>query len=161
MLCRTANWSLFKKEPLPGNARFGCFTASKFENERVSQFVPFRVGTLMQHICKPLAICELWEECADLPQRYITYPNQWIVRGGSVQWSPNLTPLDFFLWGSMEFMVYVTPVTSEEDHITRVHGAIGSLIRQPHLFGHVYEAQHRRCRLCTDIGGILWTLFVV
>ena len=33
MLCRTANWSLLKKEPLSGNARFGCCRASKLTNE--------------------------------------------------------------------------------------------------------------------------------
>ena len=51
--------------------------------------------------------------------------------------SSDLTPLDYFLWGSMKSMVYGTPVTSEEDLIARVHGAIESLTRQPHLLGHV------------------------
>ena len=50
--------------------------------------------------------------------------NQWVGRGGPVSQSPELTPLDFFLWGSMKSMVYGTPVTSEEDLISRVHGAI-------------------------------------
>ena len=55
MLCRTANWSLFKKEPLSGNALFGCCRASKFENERVSQFAPIRFGVLIQQVCNPSA----------------------------------------------------------------------------------------------------------
>ena len=46
-----------------------------------------------------------------------------------VPWSPDLTPLDYFLWGSMKRMVYGTPVTSEEDLIARAHRAIESLIR--------------------------------
>ena len=58
-------------------------------------------------------------------------------------WSPDLTPLDHFLWGSLKSMVYGTPVTSEEDLIARVHGAIESLTRKSHLLGHVCEAQHR------------------
>ena len=45
----------------------------------------------------------------------VTYPNRWIGRGGPVQWSPDLTPLDFFLWADMKSMVYGTPVTSEEE----------------------------------------------
>ena len=58
------------------------------------------------------------------------------------------------LWGSMKSMVYGTPVTSEEDLIARVHGAIESLTRQPDLLGHMREALHRRCRkLCNDVGG--------
>ena len=52
-------------------------------------------------------------------------------------WSPDLTPLDYFLWGSMKSMVYGTPVTSEEDLISQIHGAIESLTRQPHILGHV------------------------
>ena len=51
------------------------------------------------------------------------YPNRWIGRGGPVPWpprSPDLTPLDFFLWGAMEQLVYVTPVESVEDLIARV-----------------------------------------
>ena len=73
-----------------------------------------------------------------------------IGREGPVPWSPDLY---YFLSGSVKSMVYDTPVTSEEDLIARVHGAIESLTRQPHLLGHVYEAQNRRCRLCIDVGG--------
>ena len=52
----------------------------------------------------------------------------------------------------MKSMVYGTPVTSEEDLIARVHGAIESLTRQLHC--HVCEAQHRRfMRLYNDVGG--------
>ena len=81
-------------------------------------------------------------------------PNQWIGRGGPVPWSPDLTPLDYFLWGSMKSIVYGTPVTSEEDLIARVHGLIESLTRQLHLLGHVCKAQLGRCRrLCNNIGG--------
>ena len=47
-----------------------------------------------------------------------------------------------------------TPVTSEEELIARVHGAIESITRQPPLLGHVLEAQNRQCRrICNDVGG--------
>ena len=76
-------------------------------------------------------------------------------RGGSVlPRSPDLTPLDYFLWGSMKSMVYGTPVTSEEDLIAPVHEGIESLTRQPHFCGYVREDEHRRCRrLYNDVGG--------
>ena len=64
-----------------------------------------------------------------------------------------MTTLDYFLWGSMKSLVYATPVTSEEDQIARVHGAIEILSRQPHLLDYVRAAQRRRCRLCIDVGG--------
>ena len=53
----------------------------------------------------------------------------------------------------MESMVYGTHVASEDDLNARVHGAIKSFTRQPHLLGHVHEAQPRQCRLCNDVGG--------
>jgi hypothetical protein len=37
------------------------------------------------------------------------YEGRWIVRGGQVAWpaqSPDLNPLDFFLWGCMKSRVY-------------------------------------------------------
>ena len=53
----------------------------------------------------------------------------------------------------VQFMVYGTLLTSEENLIAQVHGEIESPIRQLHLLGHMCEAQHRRCRLCNDVGG--------
>ena len=86
----------------------------------------------------------------------VTYRNRWIGRGGPVPrpaWSPDLTPVDYFLWGSMKPLVYATPVTSEEDLIARVHGESEILSRQPHLLDHVRAAQRCRCRLCIDVRG--------
>lgn len=37
------------------------------------------------------------------------YPNRWIGRGGPIPWparSPDLTPMDFFVWGRMKTLVY-------------------------------------------------------
>lgn len=42
------------------------------------------------------------------------FPRRWIGRGGSINWaarSPDLTPLDFFLWGHLKHKVYQTPIT--------------------------------------------------
>ena len=43
---------------------------------------------------------------------------RWIGRGGSTAWparSPDLTSLDFFLWGYMQSVVYETDIDSEEE----------------------------------------------
>jgi hypothetical protein len=45
------------------------------------------------------------------------YPNRWIGRGGLVAWlprSPDLTPMDFFTWGTVKDIVYRTPPTTPE-----------------------------------------------
>ena len=41
-----------------------------------------------------------------------------MCRSGLIVWpahSPDLAPLDYFLWGHMKSLVYETPVGSEED----------------------------------------------
>jgi hypothetical protein len=46
------------------------------------------------------------------------YPNRWIRRGGLRHWparSPDLNPLDFFLWGYVKNLVYHRPIHNEED----------------------------------------------
>ena len=47
------------------------------------------------------------------------FPNRWIGRDGPHAWpprSPDLTPLDFFLWGYVKDRVYATPVR-DLDHL--------------------------------------------
>ena len=41
------------------------------------------------------------------------FPGKWIGRRGPIEWaprSPDLTPLDFFLWGYLKQKVYKTPI---------------------------------------------------
>jgi hypothetical protein len=45
------------------------------------------------------------------------YHDRWIGRGGPIVWhprSPDLIPLDFYLWGNLETPVYAPPVDNEE-----------------------------------------------
>ena len=40
----------------------------------------------------------------------IVFPNRWIGRRGAIEWparSPDLTPLDYFLWGYLKSKIYV------------------------------------------------------
>ncbi|EZA54266.1 hypothetical protein X777_06188 [Ooceraea biroi] len=51
------------------------------------------------------------------------YAHRWIDRGGPVFWpprSPDLTPLDFYLWGTLKNKVYSTEVISLEDLKQRI-----------------------------------------
>lgn len=46
------------------------------------------------------------------------YGDRWIGRGGPIPWpprSPDLTPLDFYLWGEIKRRVYVEEARSYED----------------------------------------------
>ena len=72
---------------------------------------------LMPHL-KTLQINDVWFQQNEasphyslMVRRYLdeTFSNHWIGRGGPVEWpprSPDLTPLDFFLWGYLKFRVY-------------------------------------------------------
>ena len=60
------------------------------------------------------------------------FPDQWIGRGGPIPWparSPDLTPLDFFLWGCVKDQVYNTPVGNIEDLKERIRNAVASVNR--------------------------------
>jgi hypothetical protein len=44
-----------------------------------------------------------------------SFPNRWLGRGGPLAWpprSPDLIPLDYYLWGQMKALVYETKVDS-------------------------------------------------
>ena len=48
------------------------------------------------------------------------FGNRWIGRNGPVSWparSPDLTPLDFYLWGHMKTLVYETPIETEMEFV--------------------------------------------
>ena len=52
-----------------------------------------------------------------------TFPNRWIGRNDPTPWpprSPDITPLDFFLWGYVKDRVYRTPVRDVETLQSRI-----------------------------------------
>lgn len=82
------------------------------------------------------------------------YPNRWIGRGGTVSWparSPDLNPLDFFLWGLLKETVYTDAPTTVEDMRQRIITACtnitsDTLIRVQHSF-------RARLQQCIDADG--------
>ena len=42
----------------------------------------------------------------------VTYNHRWFGRGGPIAWplrSPKLAPMDFFLWGHIKALIYMSP----------------------------------------------------
>ena len=83
---------------------------------------------LMEEI--PLAIRrEMWFQHDGSPAHFSlqvrahlnrVYREKWIERGGSVAWparSPELTPLEFFLWGHVKSVVCINPVNTRQELI--------------------------------------------
>ena len=58
------------------------------------------------------------------------FPARWIGRGGPIPWpprSPDITPLDFFLWGYVKDVVYRTKVKDISDLKERITAAVNTI----------------------------------
>jgi hypothetical protein len=58
------------------------------------------------------------------------FPDRWLGRGGPLSWparSPDLNPLDFFLWGHLKEIVNRDPLTDMEDSMAKFHAAVATI----------------------------------
>ncbi|KAG7301194.1 hypothetical protein JYU34_014053 [Plutella xylostella] len=79
---------------------------------------------------------------------------QWIGRGGVIPWpprSPDLTPLDFFLWGHVKTTVYAVECGTEEQMRQRIVDAFAGI--DPPMIRRVVDSVRRRTRLCIQQQG--------
>lgn len=79
----------------------------------------------------------------------------WIGRGGTVAWpprSPDLTPLDFYVWGYMKSEVYKTVVRDENDLRNRIIEAANK-VRNELTFNVSVRAIRKRARACVRENG--------
>ena len=77
------------------------------------------------------------------------FPGKVISKGGDVPWpprSPDLSPLDFFLWGHLKATVYGTPVRSLRELRQRLRTAVRH-VPQRALRAALDQLPHR-CRWC-------------
>lgn len=84
-----------------------------------------------------------------------TFPNSWIGRGGPIPWpprSPDLTPVDFYVWGRAKELVYTTEVASRDELIRRIDAAFETMKQEMLLRTTTVEIRHR-CRACIANGG--------
>ena len=59
-----------------------------------------------------------------------TFPNRWIGRDGPTSWpprSPDITPLDLFLWGYVKDKVFSTPVPDITNLKARITDAFATI----------------------------------
>ena len=60
------------------------------------------------------------------------FPDAWIGRGGPIPWpprSPDLSPLDFFLWGYIKNIVYAEKIRNIQQLQNRITSAIKNVTR--------------------------------
>ena len=73
--------------------------------------------------CVYCNICNIWFLDA-------TFPNRWIGRDGPTPWpprSPNITPLDFYLWRYVNDKVFSTPVPDITNLKARITDAFATI----------------------------------
>ena len=76
-----------------------------------------------------------------------TFGNRRIGRSDPVAWpprSPDLTGLDFFLWGHMKQLAYEIIVETEEDLVARITVATGTIADMPGIFERTRQSMVRR-----------------
>jgi hypothetical protein len=84
------------------------------------------------------------------------FPNRWIGRSGPVRWparSPDLNPLDFFLWGHLKSIVYSTPVQDVQDLKQRIINGFEKIRLSPGIFERVRNSIKRRYDVCVQAEG--------
>ncbi|XP_026323276.1 apyrase-like, partial [Hyposmocoma kahamanoa] len=93
------------------------FLPERLYGETYENFLRQDLSDLLDDIPLDL-IRDMWFQHDGCPAHYrrsvrewldTNYPNKWIGRGGPTPWparSPDLTPMDFYVWGHMKSLVY-------------------------------------------------------
>lgn len=79
----------------------------------------------------------------------LKFPHKWIGREGPINWparSPDLTPMDFFLWGTVKSQVYREAATTRDDMKERIRRSFQNITNETLL--NVRESFHKRLEKC-------------
>lgn len=116
----------FFHQPLNGNA-FLEFLVSQLPN--LLEDVPL---DLRQNMFLQLDGCPAHFAVNVREHLNAAFPQRWIGRGSLFPWpprSPDLTCLDFYLWGRLKEIVYLTQPTTKQDMENRIRSAVHQLPR--------------------------------
>ena len=81
-------------------------------------------------------------------------PRRWIGRGGPTAWpprSPDLTPLDFFLWGYVKNIVYQVKINSLQHLKARIREAMATVT--PNMLQATWNEVEYRLDICRATRG--------
>jgi hypothetical protein len=84
------------------------------------------------------------------------FPNKWIGRGGPITWpprSPDLNPIDFFVWGHYKELVYYKDYSTVEELRTKLGESQRTIRENQQAFRNLKMSFLRRCRLCIEANG--------
>lgn len=86
----------------------------------------------------------------------VTFPERWIGRNGPVSWpprSPDLTPLDFCLWGWLKDEVYKEKANTREELIVRIMNNAALIKERQDDLRRATHGVVKRIRKCIAVGG--------
>jgi hypothetical protein len=129
--------------------------------QRYRDFLETLLPGLLESV--PLAVTQTWFQQDGTPEHYgedfrqwlnDTYPGRWIGHGGPIAWppqSPDLTPVDFFVWGNLKEHVYLVPHRTIEDLVGRLQEAVTMV--DANMLRRVRENAVRRTAVCLETDG--------
>lgn len=82
------------------------------------------------------------------------FNDMWIGRGAAIAWparSPDLTGMDFFLWGYVKDIVYRDTPTTVDDMKNRIRRAFASITQQ--MLQEMRHSFRKRIQMCLDRNG--------
>lgn len=83
-----------------------------------------------------------------------TFPDRWVGRGGAIRWaprSPDLSPLDFFLWGHIKNNIYKSPIKNLDELKTKIDYEIRMVSKE--TLRNVFANVVKRMNLCISADG--------
>ena len=84
------------------------------------------------------------------------FPGRWIGRGGPIPWpprSPDLNPIDFYLWGHLKGIVYSEPIPDVQTLEQHIRAACDAIRIEPGIFERVRQSLLRRVQGCLEARG--------
>lgn len=84
------------------------------------------------------------------------FGERWIGRNGPTEMpprSPDLTAMDFFLWGFIKERVYAVPIRDEDYLRNRIVEVFEELKNHPETLNSLHLNMVRRCNLCIQHDG--------
>ncbi|KAJ4443753.1 hypothetical protein ANN_05531 [Periplaneta americana] len=83
-----------------------------------------------------------------------TFPGRWIGRGGVISWppkSPDLTPLDYWMWGWLKSEVYKSKVEIGKEFLARILLACSQVKECPNQIRSVTQQLYTRTAKCIEV----------
>ncbi|CAK9806442.1 hypothetical protein ANTPLA_LOCUS4888 [Anthophora plagiata] len=135
------------------------FLPDRLTSTEFLNFLKNELSYLLEDV--PLySVQRMWMQLDGCPAHYGTqirqwlnnrFPQRWIGRGGSIPWpprSPDLTPLDFYLWETLKDKVYQTRINSRHELIEKINNAFNEMKENRNEIRTVTNSIFDRCQSC-------------